>query len=215
MTAKKTKILFLNHVSEVSGAEQGLLNIIEALDPQRYVPVLVVPSRDRLSDIAARNNAQVVFIPLKRFKKTVNPFTLLLYVTNLLSCVARLVSLIRREDVRLLHSNSNSAHIYGAFAAKLARIPSIWHSRDLVNLGLLGKILWRLSSKIVAISNAVASHLQSYSSKGNHKLITIPNRIDTERFQAGTEADSVREHLGIPKDAFIIAIRACEPKIRP
>lgn len=205
MPERPTRILFLNHVSKISGAEQGLLDIVKCLDRKKFKPLVVIPSHGTLADILTQHGVQTACMPLKRFKKTSNPLVLTLCVFNLFRVIPRLARLIRQERIDILHANSNNAQIYGGLAAKLAGIPSVWHSRDLVDLGLLGKWLYRLSSKTIAISDAVDQHLRQYISDGE-KLVTIHNGIDVEKYHGQGERDAVRNELGIGKDRFVIAM---------
>ena len=41
---ERLKVLFLNHVSEMSGAEAGLMDLVRNLDRRRFEAVVVLPS---------------------------------------------------------------------------------------------------------------------------------------------------------------------------
>jgi glycosyltransferase involved in cell wall biosynthesis len=90
----------------------------------------------------------------------------------------QLTRLIRRERIALVHANSNTAQIYAGPAARLSGVPCIWHTRDLVNLGLLGPWLNRFSSRTIAISDCVHRHVSLCIHPPNI-LRTIYNGIDT------------------------------------
>jgi UDP-N-acetylglucosamine:LPS N-acetylglucosamine transferase len=67
----------------------------------------------------------------------------------------RLARLIRSERIDLVHANSNTAQLYGGLAAAWAGVPCVCHSRDLVELGLLGRWMYRTASRVLVISEAV------------------------------------------------------------
>lgn len=186
--AKRRKILFLNHVPAVSGAEASLLDTLGALDSGAWECLAVIPEPGPLYVGLARLGIRTVFMPLRRLKKTWNPFVLASCLFNVVAVARDLAGLIRSEGIDLVHANSNTAQIYGGLAAAWAGVPCVWHSRDLVELGPLGRWMCGKASRIVAISDAVKRHLGRYGSGG--KVVTIRNGIDTAPFE------SVRKRYG-------------------
>jgi glycosyltransferase involved in cell wall biosynthesis len=203
-TQSEIRLLFLNHVSQISGAEVGLLDLVRSLDRKRFPVVVVVPAAGPLTDALEKNGAKVVHLRLRRFVKTLNPFRWISYLISLSTVVPRLVRLIREERIDIVHSNSTTAQIYGVLAARRAAVPSIWHCRDLVNLGLLGRWLYRSSTRIIAISHAVAEHLNQNGH--NDKLVTIHNGVDLPLLQPTGVRDTLRKELGIGPDALLVAM---------
>ena len=202
--SERRNILFLNHVSAMSGAEAGLIDLVKALDRERFSAVVAIPSPGPLADALEKGGARVVHVPLRRFVKTANPLRLAGYLINLAAVVPRLVQLVRDENIAIVHSNSTTAQIYGALAARCAGIPSIWHCRDLVNLGMLGRWLIRSSTRVIAISETVARHLAPYDHAG--KVVTLLNGVDVEHFRPRDLGAEVRKELGVPPDAVLVAM---------
>ena len=192
----RIKVLFLNHVSQMGGAEAGLLDMVKCLDPDRFDCRVALPPGGPLVDALARRNVQTDLLPLRRFRRTRNPAALAAYAASLATVVPRLVRLLKAGNADVLHANSNTAQIYGGPAARLAGIPSVWHSRDLVPLGILGPRLYGLCSRAIAISDAVAQHLRAHGAGGS-KLVTIPNGLDVDRFQPHGHRQSARTRLGL------------------
>ncbi len=201
-TQKKRHVLLLNHVSRVSGGEQGLLNIVASVDPGRYRFTVVVPPGD-LAERVQDAGAGVETFTFQRFKRTRNPLLLARYACGYLLGIARLTRMIRRLRPDLVHSNSNTAHLYGGRAARLAEVPAIWHSRDLVKLGRLGPWMFKTCHACVAISQAVASHLAGCADDPD-KIRVIHNGIDTTRFSPREKSGAVRGELGISPDSPLL-----------
>ena len=199
-----TKVLFLNHVSEIGGAETGLLNMVGKLDRGRFEPLVVIPAPGRLAERLNEQDAQVVHLPLERFTRTSNPFVLLRYVSNVRRVVRELALLCARENVKIIHANSNNAQIYGGRAAALTNALSIWHCRDLVKLGLLGKWLGSHAAGAIAVSEAVREHLFSYV-KDTGKVVKIPNGVDLDQFIVPNVVPA-RRSLGFGEDDFVIGM---------
>lgn len=202
--AKPRKLLLVNHVSDISGAERGLIDIVRVLDRQRYEPTVVMPSPGRLADALAGMDAGIRFLPMARFHRTRNPLTLLIYACSVLCRSLRLAILIRREGFALVHCNSNTAQIYGGFAARIARVPCIWHSRDLVELGAMGKVMSRLAERVAAISDTVGTHVRKYT-REPCRIVVIQAGIDPSDWASSKDRDTARTALGISSGAFAVA----------
>jgi glycosyltransferase involved in cell wall biosynthesis len=86
--------------------------------------------------------------------------------------------------------------MYGGPAARLAGVPSIWHHRDLVDLGSLGHWLYRLCSRVVAISDAVADDLIAQGIEGE-KLVALTNGVDLGPWRPRGQTGSARAELGL------------------
>jgi len=189
-------VLFLNHVSEVGGAEVSLLDTIACLDPGRFECRAVIPPGGRLAELLAERRVDTDFMPLRRFRRTRSPAVWADYTCSFLSVVPRLVRLIKRTQIDVLHANSATAQIYGGPAARLAGVPSIWHHRDLIDLGRIGHWLYRLCSRVIAISDAVAQDLTAQGVEGE-KLVTITNGVDFRRRGPRGQRDSARTGMGL------------------
>lgn len=200
-----SKVLYINHVSQVSGAEVSLLNLLKRLDRDKYCPIVVCPSKGMLSKELQQLEIQTEFLFFFRFKRTFNVFILIAYFLRYFCILCRLCSLIVKYKISLVHSNSTNAHIYGAVVARFMRIPSVWSARDLVPLGLLGKFLFPLSSKIIAVSQEIAREVSKYG-RNLDKLITIYNGVNIGLLGAKNKNNNIRKEIGIVKDIFLVGM---------
>ena len=154
-----SKILYLNHVSHLGGAERSLLELVGSLDRTKFTPLAVIPTPGPLSDALAKAGAKVIHLPIQRFVRTCSPLVLIGYLISLLKVARQIKGLIRQAQIDIVHSNSSTAHLYGGLAARLAGVPCLWHCRDLVDLGPAGRWMSWTATRTVAISDAVARHL--------------------------------------------------------
>lgn len=175
--AERPVVLYANHVSETSGAERGLLDILALLDRARFDPVLALPGPGPLARQAGSMGVRVVTLPLPRFTRSTPPVRLVRLWTR---GVLEARRFFRGERVDLVHANSSHAHLVLAPAARLAGVPAIWHARDLAPLGLAGRLAFRLATRIIAISPAVESHLAGYG-RARGRIVRIDNgaRLDS------------------------------------
>lgn len=137
MPLPRLRVIYLDHCARLSGAEIALARLLPHLrtrvDPlvllgedgplvgrlqDLGVPVEVVPLDARVRELRKDTVATSSFN--LRSAATVLPYTL------------RLARRLRDEQPDLVHTNSMKAALYGGAAARLSRVPMVWHLRDRV-----------------------------------------------------------------------------------
>ena len=134
---KPRTILFFDHTARLGGGEIALLNLVMALDKQRFTPLVVLGSNGKLADRLAQAGIETHIIPLdsklaETRRKSVTP-ALLLQPSRLCKLVIyawKLARFMQMRHVDALHTNSLKADIIGAVSARIARVPLVWHVRD-------------------------------------------------------------------------------------
>ena len=201
-----TKVLYLNHVGLLAGAERSLAAMIRALDRTRFEPYAVCPSGP-LMNLLTQAGAKVRSFPLQRFRRTWNPLRLISYADNAFRIARRIEKDWNGPRVNIIHSNSTTAHIYGALLARRWHVRCVWHVRDLVPLGILGRLLYAACDAVIATSNSVADAIRS-AGVTDGKIHIIPNGIRLDAPADPMPAPSLRAELGIPESAPLLAVIA-------
>jgi len=214
MSAPKppTTIAFVDHAAQIGGAEKSLLELAAHLDRARFEPVLLhqpgaawVPEEagglrflpavprsslyeDRRSELGGG-----VLSNLRRALKA--------------GWLARgLAGELTRLRPALVHTNSTKMHLIGGAAARLRRLPVVWHMRDLLtDAGArrwLERAVQRIGPEVIAISAAVAGQFEGLPCR----VHLIPNGIPLERFQPGPPPPGLREELDLPADAPLACV---------
>lgn len=202
----KTRILYLNHVSQISGAEQSLRSLLwqfrrSGVDIEA---VLALPGGGPFAEIMRDEAWNVTFAPLRRLHRPqgfLDGMASLLHIFQTAPFIARLG---RQTGAQLIHSNSTTAHLVGGLAAERLQIPSIWHARDLVSLEKLAPSLANRSTFVIAISDAVAKKLEEDGVPAE-KIRTIYNGLDPDEWypRDGKAGEKLRETLGADEKTFI------------
>jgi glycosyltransferase involved in cell wall biosynthesis/2-polyprenyl-3-methyl-5-hydroxy-6-metoxy-1,4-benzoquinol methylase len=192
MAKTRTVVLVSNHAAVVGGGELSLLGLLEGLDRSRWAPQLVVPGD---GEVAARARAMggethVVALPGWRRPSARN-----------ITSVLRLRRLASGAGAALLHANGSRAMLYAGLAGRLARIPVIWHVRVADRDRVLDRILFRLASRVIVTSTAVARRL---AWAPGEKVRRIPNGVDVARFSPRPAAPGLRRALGVPDHAPVV-----------
>jgi len=197
------RVLFVNHVAGVSGAELSLLGLLASLDRARFVPLVASPGGPLVRRLKALGVPHVLvpMRPIRRARDLADPLSALLRVG---SSALRFSRLIRRRRIDLVHANSTTAHLYVAVAARLAHVPVLWHVRDLVELGSIGRLLFRLADAVVCVSEAVERDVARCADDLD-KLCTVYSGIDLAVFRAAARPGSVRRELRIPPSVPVLS----------
>ena len=191
----KIRVLCINHVSRIGGAERSLLDLLPALREEGICPTMAAPEGELLEQMRELN---IPTHPLHfgRLHRSNNPVKII----RTLSCFNNVRKEIRKAVIQhsphLLHSASITAALPTAWAARNCKLPSLWHCRDLRLPGPLMHILAHTNSHAVAISEAVAYTLKKHGIKECH---TILNAINTIPFSAPQpERTKLRRSFNLP-----------------
>jgi glycosyltransferase involved in cell wall biosynthesis len=209
-------ILFVHHSNDLYGADIVLLETIKHLDRALFTPLVILPADSqhlgRLAPRLVEANAEAIFLPLAVMRrKYFKPGRVAGYIFELAGAVRSLRRIIREREIHLVHTNT-LAVTAGAFAARLAGVPHVWHVHEiLVDPTSIRKLMHRLVSRfsevIVCISEAVSAHLLADEPGAAPRIRVIPNGMNLARFltQSGSPA-LIRAQYGIPSDAPLVGM---------
>lgn len=186
---KTQTILFFNHTAKWSGGEISLFGLVVNLDRLRYTPLVVLAGEGKLAERLQALNIETIVLPLTPdivearkealgLKSLLNPMRLLRGGKYVL----RLARLIRKHKVDLVHCNSLKSDLIGGAAAKLARVPCVWHVRDRIDEDYLPSRIARsfrflarhLPAGILANSKSTLQTLQLSGSMSSRSRVAHP-----------------------------------------
>lgn len=204
------KILYVNHVGLISGAERVLQNLLTRLDRTEFEPIIAVPESGRLFTELTNQGMKVYPIQTPLLIRTNNPFKLFRYFFGLLKVTKSLKAIIIQENIRLIHANSFSAHLYSILAAKLTHKPLIWHMHDIITPRWFNKyFIWfagKMADKIIAVSNAVRDSLINLGVSAD-KIQTVYNGMNCELpIPSAADGHKIRNKFFIPNDTILITM---------
>jgi glycosyltransferase involved in cell wall biosynthesis len=201
---RKLRVVYVNHSGKLSGGELALLRLLPALQDVEAHVILAEegPLVGRL--IGAGISVEVVplsprVVDLRRSEVTPSGAPLR-HAAQAAAYSARLAWRLRRLRPDLVHTNSLKAAFYGSAAARLARIPVVWHARDRLAPDYLPEPTVRLvraaarllPTAIIANSEATLSTLGRAGVGGT----VVPSPVDPSLLQlerhARTPASGLR-----------------------
>ncbi len=132
--------------------------------------------------------------------------------------VLRLAAIMRRERPLLIHSHMIHANLLARMTRLFVKMPVlICTAHSITEGGRPRELAYRLTDPLADITTQVSeAGKQRYIQVGAvppHKIVCIPNGIDTSRFQPNpTVRQAVREQLGCTPDAFVwLTVGRLEP----
>lgn len=185
-------VLFYYSSQQVhTGSPKVLARLIEGLDRTRYAPYFLANRPGDLSRRLAENGTVILSGEVGQ----VGAATLFDNAANLF----RLMRLLKRNRISLVHINQLGWNFDLALAARLLSIPLVFHvhNQEQINLRNLD---CRLGSRYLFVSRALADQCDAYRVRPE-KTQVLYNPIDIDRFRSGR---SIRQELNLPQDAPVV-----------
>lgn len=206
-------IAYVDHAAEVGGAEKSLCELIAHLDRERFAPVIMhLPDAEWLKyarDIGAELRPSIPPSDLYDAKRTDLGGGPLAGARRLVEAMPPLTTLwseLGAVGPSIVHTNSTKMHLMAGSAARLRRLPVIWHMRDLMTdpgaQGWLRRAVEMIHPEVIAISEAVAGQFDGMPCN----VRVVPNGIPIDRFTPGPAPEGLREDLGLPEGVSVACV---------
>jgi glycosyltransferase involved in cell wall biosynthesis len=180
------RILFVNHVSYISGAENSLMHLIAGLDQSQHQCWALCPPNGPLVGSLSQRGCTVI---TTEFSKSLPQFARI---------ILRLNDLIKYHQIDLIHANSIDAIQYAALASRWRRIPLVGHVRNIVPFRRRGLWLVKQADRLIAVSKATQHSLVSQGVPAE-KVEVIYNGIDPGRYPLPVIGESAnRPQFNLP-----------------
>jgi glycosyltransferase involved in cell wall biosynthesis len=211
VAAERRRILYVHPNSEVGGSDAGLLRMIAALDPATTEASVVLPAEGPYTAAMRQAGARIHLLPMMQLRTLPSPVYQARYLARFIPTVRRLAALIRQDGADLVHSNSLYC-LYGAFAARLAGRPHVWHLREIppripVAKPALGRLVLGLSRMVMSMSDACSRELLG-ARWTDPRVRTIPEGLDLARWTRDPAQRPLRAELGLRPDAPLLGFVA-------
>jgi L-malate glycosyltransferase len=199
----KCRVLYVNHVGEVSGAEASLVSLLSHLRTDRYVPMAAVPMEGPLHSLLREHTSIVERVPALRLHDAKVISQLLRQAGRLLKHRTCLGGVIRRTHPEIVHANSLTAGM-SATTWSLGMPPVVCHVRDTTFPKIAAQWVVGGAEAIIAISESVKRAILDAVPEAAQKIHVIYNGIDCKLFKPARPRAEVRELLGVAQDQPLI-----------
>jgi glycosyltransferase involved in cell wall biosynthesis len=214
MMPDNTTVVFVHHANDMYGADIGLLHSIRSLDPDRYHPIVLLPSdmpSGMLSDELDRLGVEYQIAPLGVLRrKYLTLRSLIPLACQFVIGVIQVRKLILDRGAQAVYVNTIVVPS-GAIGGKLARVPVVWHIREILAMPRL--VRWTLqrtlklcATQIICISSAVRESLLREAPDLKDKSVVVYNAVSLASRSGRSEEEGLRKRLGIPSDSPVIGM---------
>ncbi len=186
------KILHVETGRHFLGGPQQVIYLIDALNERGVEGILVCPPGSGIDTVARQHGIRVQ-----------NLFC----AGDLdLPFAYRLTQFIKSEKPDIVHCHSRrGADVLGGLAASFADVPAVVSRRvDHTELSLVAGLRYRPFSKVIAISEAIATVLRERGIEAA-KLEVIRSAVDADALAKPADCAARRREFDLPADAFAIA----------
>lgn len=203
MTCHRPRVLQLIGGFTSGGAEIVLVNLVNALTEDGEFEVVVSAREGGPLTQLISPTVPVTLIPKRR---TVD-----------LRYLVRLVSLLRKERIQLVHSHMFGNNLYGFLAASIAEIPIVQtlHGMDELRSSLRILAYRRMARRVpwfVSVSQSLSVRFLEAVPAARSKMRRIYNGIPMPRPRTPAEVAAKRRELGLPAEARVVG---CIGNVKP
>ncbi len=182
----RIRVLFCSSFAERGrGGQESLFHLACGLDSRRFHARVLVPAEGSLAQSLRRQGVAVHALDLPRVAWRSGP--------EIAAALRRLLQLVDRWAVDLLHTDGPRNTFYAALAGKLRRKPVVWHVRASTS-DPYDPLLSRLSSRMLLVADALRSRFPSPAAR--RKIRVIPNGVDLNRFRPAEERSAEESRSG-------------------
>jgi glycosyltransferase involved in cell wall biosynthesis len=193
-------ILELLVSTKPGGGPQHVAMLARALPARGWHPIVAGPADGVLFDGFVKSGIETVELATNRLR----PATLV-----------RLVRLVRRRGIRLIHSHGKGAGVYGRLAARLTGVPAV-HTFHGIHFErypaparaaylALERRLGAWTARVVNVSRAQECEGLALGLFQARQSRVIPNGVDVARLGAAAlDRTTARAHLRVSGDALVV-----------
>jgi len=192
----KTVLLVSNFGTFFGGGEVSLFQLIGGLDSSQFAPVLVCPET---GEFYSRVESLGIPVQVVRMPSLKGPG-----LFSLPSSVRKLLTLIKQQEVEIIHANSSRCMIYAGLSGKLSGVPVVWHVRVTDTDPILDRFLTLLSDRIIVNSQSVLKRFSFL--KDQARISLVYNGVDLKQFAPSVSGESIRKEYSIGRDEKVITM---------
>jgi glycosyltransferase involved in cell wall biosynthesis len=197
--------VYLDNTAVLSGAELALCTLTASIDSRKWAPQVILGQPGPLVDRLEAIGVSVEILPMPSVLlsgysgawRTLDPRRFL----GSFGYAIELARLLRQRQADVVHSISLRSCVLGGLAARMARLPNVWHIQCIVAPPMVSasdvRMLWQLARWLPShvIFNSFATAAKFDVPQGRASV--IPVGVDTERFSPDGRPSQSRPRVGM------------------
>jgi len=197
---EKIKIAYFHHVTDISGGEIMLVELLRNLNKEIFEPIVILPDRGELYQRIRELGIETIAINFRPLRKK-NPLPFFQTIIELY----RIIKMETKVDI--ISPDTYNLNRYTVIVSKLAGIPCICHVNLVVQAReVISNFLLKWVDIIIPASRAVANSLVNYGIPES-KIHTIHPSIDVAKFRREPDiGKSLRREFSIKDSDYLVGI---------
>jgi L-malate glycosyltransferase len=169
------KILQICSARQLGGGEKHLADLANGLARRGHdVYAALIPGSPLLAELSSVIKQNIVELPMRNSLNV--------------GSALKLARFVRQHEIEIVHAHVARDYPLAALAARRAGAPLVLTRHVLFPLSRIHRVTLRRTSRVIAVSQAVAEGLQAQGLFDPEKVVRIHNGIDVDRFVKGREA---------------------------
>jgi glycosyltransferase involved in cell wall biosynthesis len=211
----RTVLFFESHSGFFDGAQQSLYLLLTHLDRRRFRPIFVGPEEGLLTRQLQKAGVRTIIAPpdgrLGRYGGAVlrdSMWKKCRLGPAYFAYARRIRRIFRDEGVEVVHCNSIRSLLTVGPAARIARIPLIWHLRLNLDLGAWNRVGLMLADRVIVVGDRLR---ESFPGKPGDpgKFVTVYNGLDMREWDAPETPAQAPEILEIYPGWQAVGMTGC------
>jgi glycosyltransferase involved in cell wall biosynthesis len=188
--------------TEEGGPEVLILSFIKEMDSSRFSNFIVSLNNQDIRTSSFLAEAENMGIKTERIKWKSICLSMLV--------IKKLVSLMRQNEIHIIHTHDLRSNFVGYMAGKIGRIPVVTSVHGWIEKSFkfrihnfADKILVRFFNRIIVNSEFLRKHLSQFKIP-DKKISTVYNTVDVLNFERDVNPEETRKELGIDPGSIVI-----------
>jgi len=197
VSMKRYNLLFFSMSGEMlGGGQKSLFLLLERLDRKKYKPFLIYPTYGNFTKKVEQLGIETSLLKTGSLKY--------LNIFSFAATIRKLIKFIKQNDIDLIHTDAPRQTFYAGIAAKLTKIPLVWHVRvSDPDIKRYDKTLYSLAHKVIAVSKAVEKKLEKAAPKLK-KIVVIYNGINLAEYGPQHPKEKFKKEFGFDQENILI-----------
>lgn len=196
----RRNILYLSPSNRWLGARISLYVLLRMLDKERFHPLVVCPPGSGVfAQKLESEGFEVEHLRLWNWRKYK-------YMVHRWVSVMRMVGLLRKHNIHLIHCNEFWTAPYAFWATRFVKIPAVSHVRLLMTPQKIHQYYLGYMARIICVCKALVEEFSAWP-EYKKRVVPIYNGIDLREFDPGHCLEGeVRSKYNIADDAIVIGL---------
>jgi len=209
---RRAVLFFESHSGYFDGAQQSLFLLISKLDERRFYPIFLGPAEGELPRRLRAARIETIILPPDRDIASyggailrASPWKKARLLIPYMKYALQVAQIFRDKRIDIVHCNSLRSLLMVAPAARMVRIPLIWHLRLNLEVSLWNRVARRLANRIIVVSDSLRRDFPAGAGSAD-KFVVVPNGIDAAAFAPRLVRLQVRDEIGINPEWSVVGM---------